>query len=350
MKFNLDKQESDFLDRVISGWEIEHLLTPEHAEKLRNSYEVKGFDWMRLAKYSFWVALICGAVSFTFLIVNDTVVNWLKKLYYTPDSIISIISAVMAALLFLWGRRREKRFPEKIFSNEAIVFTGVLFTACCIAYLGKAFDNGSGHYSILFLVSVFVYALLAYRLNSRLIWLFALVSLGSWFGTETGYQTQWSHYFLGMNYPLRFVVFGLLLAGACHLLRKHKWFGHFWELTYVVGLLYLFLSLWLLSIFGNLGTIDSWWKVKQISLFYWGIISGAIAAGFMLYGLKRKDVIAREFGITFLLIFIYTKYFEYFWDSTNHTLFFAILAVSFWLIGRKAEKIWTRPKPNNTDR
>jgi hypothetical protein len=347
MKLNLDKQESDFLSRIIGDWEKDKLLTPEQAEKLRASYEVKGFDWMRLAKYSFWIALICGAVSFTFLIVNDTIVNWLKKLYYTPDIIISVTSAVMAAFFFLWGRRREKRFPEKVFSNEAVIFTGVLFTACCIAYLGKTFDDGSGHYSILFLISVFVYGLLAYRLDSRLIWLFALVSLGSWFGTETGYQTQWSHYFLGMNYPLRFVLFGLALVVLCHLLRNSKWFHDFWELTYVVGLLYLFLSLWLLSIFGNYGSIDSWWKVKQISLFYWGIISGMVAGGFMLYGLKRKDVVAREFGITFLLIFIYTKYFEYFWDGTNHTLFFAILSVSFWLIGRKTEKIWTRPNPNN---
>ncbi|MBL4678753.1 MAG: hypothetical protein JKY70_21555, partial [Mucilaginibacter sp.] len=36
----------------------------------------------------------------------------------------------------------------------------------------------------------------------------------------------------------------------------------------------------------------------------------------------------------------YTKYFEYFWESTNKTIFFAILALSFWLVGRKAEKIW----------
>src|ERR1700761_3824409 len=339
-KLNLDKQESDFLDRVISDWEKQGLVDDEQAVKLRESYEVKGFDWMRLAKYSFWIALICGATSFTFLIVNYSIGNWLKQLYYTPDIIISILSAVMAAFLFLWGRRREKRFPERVFSNEAIIFTGILFTACCIAYLGKTFDNGSGHYSILFLISVFVYGLLAWRLDSRLIWLFALVSLGSWFGTETGYQTQWSHYFLGMNYPLRFVAFGILLVTACHFLRDRKWFSGVWELTYVVGLLYLFLSLWLLSIFGNYGTIDSWWKTKQITLFYWGIISLAMAGGFMFYGLKFKDSIAREFGITFLIIFIYTKYFEYFWDSTNHTLFFAILAVSFWLIGRKAEKIW----------
>jgi hypothetical protein len=339
-KLNLDKQESEFLSRAIGVWEKDNLIDGTTAEKLRHSYEVKGFDWMRLAKYSFWIALVCGGASFCYLIVNDTVINLLKNLYYTPDIIISILSGVAAAFFFIWGRRLEKLNPERVFSNEAVFFTGILFTACCIAYLGKTFDNGSGHYSLLFLISIFVYGFLGWKLNSRLIWLFALVSLGSWFGTETGYQTRWSDYFLGMNYPLRFVVFGGLLVFACQVLKKQKWFYRFNELTYVAGLLYLFLSLWMLSIFGNYGNIDSWWHVKQISLFYWGIISAAVAAGFLLYGLKVKDVIAREFGITFLLIFIYTKYFEYFWGHTNKTLFFAILAGSFWLIGRKAEKIW----------
>ncbi|MCJ8211909.1 DUF2157 domain-containing protein [Mucilaginibacter sp. RS28] len=339
-KLNLDKQESEFLNKAINVWERDQLIDQPTADRLRQSYEVKGFDWMRLAKYSFWIALVCGGASFCYLIASDAVIKWLQNLYYTPDIMISILSAAAAVLLFIWGRRLKRKNPERIFSNEAVIFTGVLFTACCIAYLGKSLDNGSGHYSLLFLLSVFVYAVLAWRLESRLIWLFSLISLGSWFGTETGYQTRWADYFLGMNYPLRFVVFGLLLVVLCRLLKEKKWFGYFYELTYVSGLLYLFLSLWLLSIFGNYGNMDSWWKVKQISLFYWGIISAVVAGGFLLYGLKTKDSIAREFGITFLLIFIYTKYFEYFWEHTNKALFFAILAASFWLIGRKAEKIW----------
>jgi len=339
-KLNLDKQESEFLNRSIKHWEDAHLIDAALAENLRSSYEVKGFDWMRLAKYSFWIALVCGFIAIGSLIIDDKVIKWLKSLYYTPDIVISIASGILAVLLFYFGRRWEKKYPEKVFSNEAIIFTGVLFTACCIAYLGKTFDNGSGHYSLLFLLSVLVYGVTAYRMDSRMIWLFALVSLGSWFGTETGYQTRWSDYFLGMNYPLRFVLFGIVLLTSIYILKNRKWFERFWELTYIVGLLYLFMSLWLLSIFGNLGSVDSWWHIKQISLFYWGIISAAVAGGFLLYGLKTNDVIAREFGITFLLIFIYTKYFEYFWDNTNKTLFFAILGVSFWLIGRKAENIW----------
>src|ERR1700712_5036563 len=105
-KLNLDKQDSDFLNKTIAYWEKEELIGNEQAQKLRESYDIKGFDWMRLAKYSFWIALICGGASFAFLIVNDVVVNWLKHLYYTPDIIISIGSGIMAAFLFYLGRRR----------------------------------------------------------------------------------------------------------------------------------------------------------------------------------------------------------------------------------------------------
>ena len=339
-KLDLDKTESEFLNNTISHWQKEGLIDAGTADALHGSYTVKGFDWMRLARYSFWIALICGTIAFGWFIVDDAVINYIKKLYDTPNIIISLLSGIGAAILFLWSRRLKRISPQKVFSNEAVVFMAILLTACCIAYLGKTFDNGSRHFSLLFLLSVFVYGILAWQMDSKMIWLFALISLGSWFGSETGYQTHWGNYFLGMNYPLRFVIFGFVLVAACGALRHRKWFSNFGELTYVAGLLYLFISLWVMSVFGNYGSLNQWWLVKQITLFYWGIIAAAVFAGFLLFGLKRNDMIAREFGITFLILLIYTKYFEYFWDNTNKSLFFAILAVSFWFIGRKAEKIW----------
>jgi hypothetical protein len=339
-KLNIDQQESEFLNNSIRHWESEGILDPETAEKLRASYDVKGFDWRRLAQYSFWVALACGIVAIASLIIDDNVIRYLEKLYDTPDILISILSGGIAVVFFWFGNKKKKEHPERIFSNEALIFLGVLFTASCIAFLGKTFDKGTGHFSILFLISVFVYALLARKFRSRLIWAFALISLGSWFGTETGFQTDWSYYFLGMNYPLRFVFFGALLVALSFTMRNIHKLEYFRELTYIIGLMYLFISLWLLSIFGNFGTLEDWLKVKQLELFYWGVISILVSAAFTYYGLRKKDEIAREFGITFLLINLYTKYFEYLWDVTDKTIFFSLLAVSFWLLGRKAEKIW----------
>jgi len=122
---NLDKQESEFLNRAIKHWEDEHLVDANTAEKLRTSYEVKGFDWMRLAKYSFWIALVCGFIAVGSLIIDDSVIRWLKNLYYTPDVVIAILSGILAIVLFYFGRRWEKKYPEKVFSIEAIIFSGV---------------------------------------------------------------------------------------------------------------------------------------------------------------------------------------------------------------------------------
>ena len=83
-----------------------------------------------------------------------------------------------------------------------------------MSQLGLALDTGSRHISLLLLLSFVVYAALGVLLQSNLIWIFALASLGSWMGTETGYMSGWGAYYLGMNYPLRFVLFGTLLTGS----------------------------------------------------------------------------------------------------------------------------------------
>jgi hypothetical protein len=49
---------------------------------------------------------------------------------------------------------------------------------------------------------------------------------------------------------------------------------------------------------------------------------------------------SRGFGLTFVFINLYTRYFEYFWHSLPKALFFGLLAVSFWVIGKYAESLW----------
>ncbi|MCX2486324.1 DUF2157 domain-containing protein [Pedobacter sp. MR2016-24] len=336
----IDQEKSDFLEEMLQHWQEEQLLSEDDVKRLQGSYEAKSFDWRRLAQYSFWIAMACGVISLGALLVDNQILDYLRKLYDTPDGMISLLSAAAAALLYWLSFKRRKSLPMEIFSNDAIIFTAVMLTANAIAYLGKAIDTGGTHFSLLILFSVFIYAILANIFKSRLIWIFVLISLGAWFGTETGYLSRGNLYFLGMNYPLRFVLFGLVLTLVSLLLRKVKAFDYFYQTTYVSGMLYLFVSLWLLSVFGNFGTLDQWYGIKQISLFYWAIISAVVCVISILAGLKYRDDISREFGITFLFLNLYTRYFEYFWDSWHKALFFCVLAASFWFIGRRAEKIW----------
>lgn len=341
MKLNIDRQEEETISNALSYWEREGLIDSETTQRLRDSYEVKGFDWRRLAQYSFWVALSCVVLAFLSLFIDKEVLEIFTKLYDTPNIVISILCAVLAILFYALGYYQKKRYPQKRLSSESLMVLGVFATATCVGYLGKVIDKMDGSYSLLFLLSIIIYTVLAIQLSSKTIWTFMLVALGIWFATETAYHSHWGFKFWGMNYPLRFTLFGALLtAFALWVQPKMRAARSFQQLSYLIGIIYLLISLWLLSIFGNYDDLDKWVKVKQYHILYWGLISTAVSLAFAWYGLRKNDAIAREFGITFVLINLYTRYFEYLWDNLNRAVFFALLALSFWLIGRKAEKIW----------
>ena len=44
-------------------------------------------------------------------------------------------------------------------------------------------------------------------------------------------------------------------------------------------MLYLFIALWIMSIFGNYGDLHQWERMKQIELFHWSLLFGLAACG-----------------------------------------------------------------------
>jgi hypothetical protein len=61
MKYS--KKQGCFLNDTKSNWEKNGVLTKETADILRNSYSIQPFDYKKLAKYAFWIAIIC-AITF----------------------------------------------------------------------------------------------------------------------------------------------------------------------------------------------------------------------------------------------------------------------------------------------
>ena len=60
-----------------------------------------------------------------------------------------------------------------------------------------------------------------------------------------------------MNYPMRFVLLGLLLCGLSVLFKRNAHWSRlaaFERSTLSVGLLYLFISLWILSLLATTAT------------------------------------------------------------------------------------------------
>ena len=228
----------------------------------------------------------------------------------------------------------------KVYSNEAILTLGVASTAIAIYQLGKVLKLQFEQFRHLSFYACLIYGLIGYYFKSTLIWIFALISLGIWYGAETGYLSGWGSYYLGMNYSLRFVLFGSVLTAAAIGVEQQSWARELQRSTLTMGLLYLFIALWILSIFGDYDSMYAWNQAKPIELFHWSILFAAVAIGAIIHGLRCDNDLTKGFGITFLFINLYTRFFEYFWTPMHKAVFFAVLATSFWYIGTRAEKIW----------
>ena len=49
----LNKSQGDLLKRVIERWEADGTIDVSTADRLKESYTVRSFEWKELAKYSF---------------------------------------------------------------------------------------------------------------------------------------------------------------------------------------------------------------------------------------------------------------------------------------------------------
>ncbi|TKB81752.1 MAG: DUF2157 domain-containing protein [Nitrospira sp.] len=343
----LPRKQAIVVRDAIERWKQDGMIPDAQAATLAATIEVQYFDWRKLAKYSFWIALFSIVSSVSAALSDRFIRDLLEVLFKAPAAIKCAALSLAAAGLYRRGLAGRANAPDKFYRNEAVFFLGVLATAGAISQVGIMFDTGSGHFSLLLLLSFMVYAVLGVMLESTLIWVFALASLGSWMGTETGYMSGWGAYYLGMNYPLRFVLFGGLLTACALSMETHPLGQRFVRSTLTMGLLYLFIALWIMSIFGNYGDMHSWERVKQIELFHWSILFGTAAGWAIYHGLRHDNDITKGFGLTFLGINLYTRFFELFWNNLHKAVFFALLAASFWYIGGKAETIWNIGKGND---
>jgi MFS family permease len=350
----LGKKRHGIVIQAIGHWRDNGIIDEQTAAKLTDSISIAVFDWQRTARYAFIVAIFCLVIAVGAILADRVLMQLLMRIFNAPALVKCGFFAAISSAIFFYGLFLREHYPNRFYRNEAVFFLGVLSLAAAVFFLGVALDTGSGHYSLLFLLASALYLLLGLWFPSKQVWVFGLFSLGTWMGTETGYASGQGMYFLGMNYPLRFVIFGAALAalgiaGQRSLAGAHaaatsldfkKRLLVMSPQTKVMGLLNLFIALWIMSIFGNYADLEQWHKVRQYEFLYWSLAFGATAIAALWYGLRNDDGVVRGFGLTFLFINLYTRFFEYFWGTVHKAAFFAVLAASFWYLGSKAEAIW----------
>ena len=237
MKVN--KQEDQLLKKAIDHWSREGWVTAEQAEQLLQSYEVStqgsSFDWKNLSLIAFFFAVSCIILATILLLLDDWLMAMLDSLLNTSDLTKFLFFVALTGGLYYLAFRRKQRYPTQVFSNETLFMFGAIGVAFSLTYLSFVLGIAEGYFAILILLASLVYAGLAIYLRSKLTWFLALGTLAVWFGTETAYRSGWEAYFMGMNFPLRYVIFGALLLGLSMAFQRIGMTRPFASLTYTTG-------------------------------------------------------------------------------------------------------------------
>jgi hypothetical protein len=335
----LPQKKAEILIESINYWKNNAIISENEYTKLLNSFEPIKFDFKKLAKYAFWISLICVCISMFAVISDKKLMELLKKIFNAPIELKFLSLSLFSGLIYFYGMKRNKTHPDTIYKNEAILFIGNIVILWAISFLWDIISPEHNYKMYFAFLCAVIYGVLAYIARSKLTWVITIFFLAIFYGLIGAYLGG-GLYLISITSPVNFLLFNLIIISASFLVKEKIFLIEFRSITYKMGLLFLFICLWMLSIFGNYQDIEVWRQVKQIELFHWSILFTLASIGAIYYGLKNDDYTSRSFGIVFLFINLYTRFFEYFWDNSSKAIFFLILAISFWVIGSKAEYIW----------
>ncbi|KAA0991331.1 hypothetical protein [Dyadobacter aurulentus] len=334
----LDKKEAEIVSKAIQFWEEDNKISKEQATDLRNSFQLRNSNVDAIAIYALISAISCGLLAFGALVIDEKWIETLRTKWGLSENIFGIAFSLLAAFFVFLAKRRQIKYPQARASNEAYNITIILTVAIAVTYWTRSFSDANSNYAVPLLVTAVVYGGIAILLHSTLLWTVMILSLAGWWGAQTYFWSNGGYRFLGMNYPMRMTVFGLVLWSFSWVVERIDSLKFVREITYTIGLFLFLLAAWTLSIFGNYADWEGWKVLKQGHFWYWAVAFTILLAGLLYYAFKNRLDTLRDLCLVFFLLNIYTRYFEYFWDRTNKGIFFAILALSFWFVGRKAEQ------------
>ncbi len=339
-----DSSGRKLLHHALEEWQQSGRLTEEQAKALKETIVLKQ-PAQQIAQYFFFIALFCILMAFGAIFLNEKLLEKIKAYFALNDIIISLISLVLAIVWFWYTGKKRTVISDGAY--EVYMVLGGLAIMTALVYFCKGMGIDKTRTALLSLATPLL-LIVAQLLRSKALWIAAIITAIGWFGSFSTWQSH-DNLFLGMNYPVRYTVFGLVILGIAFLQTRIKQVSFGQRLTYVAGLIAVFTGLWGMSIFGNYNTLEEWQQVRQVHVLAYSVVFGLAAALSFYLGIRYKDEIARDMGVLFLLINLYTRYFEYFWDTMNKGIFFLILAITFgflgwWLERKKKKTLPSAPK------
>ncbi len=265
-----------------------------------------GWDWRSLGG----LFLLFGALS-----IAAGIVLFLRNILDFTYEKLSVLLAVVTILLFVIGQWQKRR-QRPMVAQSAELLAGLTLIGLTFS-LGIVFSDGSGNWPVLVLIDLLILLPVAYLLNNVQLLKLAAVLFFVWFGGRTGYVSGWGAYWFSMNYPMRFLIAAVPIAGLGFLhmqaerglLSAYRGFAKVWISS---GLFFAEMALWLMSLFGNydLNRMMSFHDEAPV-LFLFNMLWALANIGLIFVGAKLAFRMLVGYGSTFLIIQGYTLFFAH---------------------------------------
>jgi hypothetical protein len=337
---NLNQRKHARVHAELDGLAKLGILNTDQVLQLKARYPTTAWDFMALVR-AFLVLGALAAASGLVILIREHLDWWLVS-----ESALAL-AGVGFLVLGHWLRfRKSLSVTGEILQLVGSMAAQGLLTVLAIHHI----DEGS--VPVLMALETLVSVVLAYTVASRLVLWYACINVFCWFGGQTGYVSGWGAYWLGMTYPVRFLAAGagaLLLSWLHVMVVRGRWaifsrvYAHF-------GLLVINLALWFLSLFGYYEDLQIRWSGTQGERLLFSLLWAAVAAGSVFAGARRGVRLLRGYGLTFLIINLYTFYFQFVVAHTGEAWFVHLLLTGgslLWL-GLHVER--KRREPGSNDR
>lgn len=301
------------------------LLTPEERQRIAARYPTTPWDVASLIR---WFVLL-GAVTLGAGVL--VLVPKVVELQNAIDAGLALGTAGFIAL-GLWLERR-RGLPK---TGAALQLVGSFALQGFITAMAVRFSTGSKDWPALIWVCAAAIAVLAYALRHRLVLVHASVNAFVAFGGSTGYASDWGMYWLKMDYPTRFVLASLvvLAVGWAHARWLRGALQSFSRVYAHLGLLSLNLALWFLALFGRLDDANRYgWDSHSGERLVFSAVWAAVCVGLVFAGARLGQRVARGYGMTFLILNIYTFYFQFVAYHSGALWFIHMLLVGGSMVG-----------------
>lgn len=369
--------------RYLKKWQQAGLITEEQVKKIADYMKVEFHrQFLKLIRVLFIIGafwLFFGIVA-TLRLINIEILKAIGQLLYnlvkpiivlakfiSPKHYRELLGGIACLLgwgLFQWLGMRLRRksdmttvelgfLQEKELRLGASSFTiGYILASCAWAlfnqmiYPPNVYDYWGRDFIFppFSLIGMIFFLIIAYFMQDQIALLFGIGFLAHGIGVFTAYY--FACYVIGVQLPVIQLIVGicLLFVGLWHIEKASGrednfkfMFGRTYEWT---GLLFIYLALWIMSIWGITFKERYWAEPKAIELWITNILFIAASLVAMFYGSIKEDRMFFNFGLTFFIIESYTLFFSRIWATVGTAIGSLLLGAMLIATGYALRRFW----------